>query len=165
MNTVLQSLINQVGPILISAVVAGIVYLSKQAGSELKVLIPSLQQNLENKAGAQKTAQLENEAQKIWNIVDEHFRITQFVGDTIKAKQDMFNKKLLAKFPGLTQTEIDDVRQAIAGAVNQGKASIASTINTVTITQDQLTALQTKANMYDQIQNTITTSSTPVNKQ
>jgi hypothetical protein len=164
MNTIVQNLINQAGPILASGVAGTVVFLANKAGSELKALIPSLQQNLENKAGAQKTANLESEAQKIWNIVDEQFRITQFVGDTIKAKQDMFNQKLLAKFPGLTQTEIDDVRQAIAGAVNQGKASVADTINTVTIAQDQLTALQAKANMYDQIQNTITASSAPVNK-
>jgi phage terminase Nu1 subunit (DNA packaging protein) len=164
MSTILQNLLNQAGPIIASGVAGSLVFLSKKAGDELKVLIPSLQQNLENKAGAQKTAQIESEAQKIWNIVDENFRITQFVGDTIKAKQDMFNKKLLDKFPELTQAEIDDVRQAIAGAANQGKASIVNTINTITITQEELTALQVKANMYDQIQNTITTSATPVNK-
>jgi hypothetical protein len=161
MNTILTSLLNQAGPILASGVAGTLVFLGKKAGGELKILIPSLQQNLDNKIGAQETAQIENEAQKIWNIVDEQFRITQFVGDTIKAKRDMFNKKLLEKFPGLTQAEIDDVRQAIAGAVNQGKSSIAATINTVSITQDQLTALQAKAQAYDQIQNTITTSSTP----
>lgn len=60
----------------------------------------------------------------IWNIVDEHFRISQTIENKIASKADMFDKLLIAKFPELSQQDIAEIRQSIAGEVNVGKAAI-----------------------------------------
>lgn len=54
-------------------------------------------------------------------MVDEKFRITDDLKELLKSKADEFDKILLNKFPYLTQSEIADIRQAIAGEINKGK--------------------------------------------
>ena len=61
---------------------------------------------------------------QIWNIVDEHFRISKTIEDKIKSKADMFNNLILQHFPELTQNDIDSIRQSIAGEVNKDKQAV-----------------------------------------
>jgi hypothetical protein len=61
---------------------------------------------------------------QIWNIVDEHFRITDNIAEKIKSKSEMFDSLILQKFPELSQSDIDLIRQSIAGEVNQGKQAV-----------------------------------------
>lgn len=60
-------------------------------------------------------------AKEVWHMVDEKFRITDDLKELLKSKADEFDKILLNKFPYLTQSEITDIRQAIAGEINKGK--------------------------------------------
>lgn len=58
----------------------------------------------------------------VWAIVEEEFRTK--IKPIAETKIEMFNRLLLEKVPGLTQSQIDSVRQAIAGEVNKGKQVI-----------------------------------------
>ena len=60
-------------------------------------------------------------AKEVWHMVDEKFRITDDLKELLKSKADEFDKILLNKFQYLTQSEITDIRQAIAGEINKGK--------------------------------------------
>ncbi|QAA35235.1 hypothetical protein C1I91_06115 [Clostridium manihotivorum] len=63
-------------------------------------------------------------AKEVWGIVDENFRITQTLENAIQSKAQMFDELLLKKVPGLTQEELDYLRQTIAGEVNKGKEAL-----------------------------------------
>ena len=61
-------------------------------------------------------------AKQVWNIVEEKYRITDNIENLAKSKADMFDKLLLEKIPYLTENEVKQLRQAIAGEINKGKA-------------------------------------------
>ncbi|MDP4147195.1 MAG: hypothetical protein Q8936_22420, partial [Bacillota bacterium] len=63
-------------------------------------------------------------AKEIWNIVEEKYRITEKVEDLLVSKAKMFDDLLLKKIPYLTQENLDDLRQAIAGEFNKGKQAV-----------------------------------------
>lgn len=63
-------------------------------------------------------------AKEVWRIVDETFRITSKAEDKLKSKTAEFDKLLLAKFPELTQGDLDYFRQAVAGEINKDKAPV-----------------------------------------
>jgi phage terminase Nu1 subunit (DNA packaging protein) len=80
------------------------------------------------KAGVE-TLILKNEsyikvAKQIWYMIDENFRISTIVEEKLKSKVDLFNEAILKKFPELSQEDVDNLRQAIAGEINQGKDEI-----------------------------------------
>ena len=63
-----------------------------------------------------------NVAKGIWNRVDEDFRLElQEVITNHAKKSDYFDELLLKRFPSLTQEDIDEIRQAIAGEINRNK--------------------------------------------
>lgn len=61
-------------------------------------------------------------AKQVWNIVEEKYRITDNITTLAKSKADMFDKLLLKKIPYLTEDEVMQLRQAIAGEINKGKS-------------------------------------------
>ncbi|WP_432291556.1 cobalt ABC transporter permease [Clostridium baratii] len=61
-------------------------------------------------------------AKQVWNIVEEKYRITDNIENLAKSKADMFDKLLLEKIHYLTEDEVKQMRQAIAGEINKGKA-------------------------------------------
>ena len=65
-------------------------------------------------------------AEDVFNFVDEEFRVNGIVGKAIDNKIAMFNAELLKRIPGLTQAQIDSLRQTIAGQVNKGREVILS---------------------------------------
>ncbi|AQR93526.1 hypothetical protein CLSAP_08320 [Clostridium saccharoperbutylacetonicum] len=80
------------------------------------------------KAGVE-TLILKNEsyikvAKQIWYMIDENFRISTIVEEKLKSKGDLFNEAILKKFPELSQEDVDNLRQAIAGEINQGKEEV-----------------------------------------
>lgn len=60
-------------------------------------------------------------AYDIWKLVDENFRIEAKVIESFKSKADYFDSLLLKEFPSLTQDDVDNIRQIIAGTVNADK--------------------------------------------
>jgi hypothetical protein len=99
------------------------------------------------------------EAKKIWDMVDENFRISTTVEEKLKSKIEQFNEALLVKFPELSQRDIDDLRQSIAGEVNQDKEAVISNSDLLKQLQDEKTQLQTEnaelKNKIAQIQSTV----------
>lgn len=63
-----------------------------------------------------------NVAKGIWNRVDEDFRLElQEIIIKYAKKSDYFDELLLKRFPSLTQEDIAEIRQAIAGEINRNK--------------------------------------------
>ncbi|NOW92311.1 hypothetical protein BCD91_004334 [Clostridium beijerinckii] len=78
----------------------------------------------------------------IWNIVDEKFRISKTVEEKVLSKADQFDKLLLAKFPELSQDDVSEIRQTIAGEINQGKAAVVDNSTLIKQLQDDNTNLK-----------------------
>jgi len=120
--------INQIASIAMPIILGGAVYLVK------KLIVPIgdtvIDYLLEKKStlGINKQlAEHQNEittAKEIWNVVEEKYRITEKVEDLLVSKSQMFDQLLLQKIPYLTQENIDDLRQSIAGEFNKGKQAI-----------------------------------------
>lgn len=93
-------------------------------------------------------------AKVVWHIVDEHFRISETVEEKLASKADMFDKMLLAKFPELSQSDVAELRQAIAGEVNQGKAAVIDNSTLLQQLQAENTDLKQQIlNLNTQLQN------------
>lgn len=90
----------------------------------LKLIIKVLESKLQ-KSGLEekiiKNKQYIDVAKQVWNIVEENYRITESVEKKLSSKADEFNKIMLDKFPELTISDISELRQSIAGEVNEGK--------------------------------------------
>ncbi|MBN7576029.1 hypothetical protein C1H57_12415 [Clostridium sp. 2-1] len=78
----------------------------------------------------------------VWNIVDEQFRISKTVEEKLESKADMFDKLVLAKFPELSQDDAAEIRQSIAGEINQGKAAVVDNSTLLKQLQDDNTNLK-----------------------
>ena len=76
------------------------------------------------------------EAKKIWSMIDENFRISETVEEKLLSKAEEFSKYLLVKFPELDQTDINNLRQSIAGEVNADKEAIVSSSDLLKQLQD-----------------------------
>lgn len=120
---------------------------------------------IEQRIGIEKAKDIENTAFKVWKEVDEHFRISNFVGDAVAAKQKKFEELMLKNVPSLTGEQIVELRQTVAGEINKGKAKLVPS-NAVQIDANQLQTLQDKANKFDQLQNALNQNNTvPENPQ
>ncbi|WP_035790247.1 hypothetical protein [Clostridium beijerinckii] len=108
------------------------------------------------KAGLEETL-LKNQnyitaAKQIWNVVEENFRITKTIEEKIASKADEFDKMLLAKFPELTQNDISELRQAVAGEVNKDKEAVLSEADALKQLQDANDSLKAElATLTDQL--------------
>lgn len=88
----------------------------------------------------------------IWNIVDEHFRISKTIEEKLESKADMFDKLLLAKFSELSQEDVAEIRQSIAGEINAGKAAVLDNSSLLKQLQDDNTNLKGEiAKLTDQL--------------
>ena len=119
-----SSLINQVGPVVIGGVVAFLIKEIVPVGDAAIDLFNKKKDAVANQIGIDKYNANLSIAKNIWNMVDEEFRITPTLTKTIESAQVMFADKILKVIPGLTQDEIDHLRQAAAGEVNKGKDAI-----------------------------------------
>jgi hypothetical protein len=150
----LNEISNQIVPILVTAIVAILTVIIKIVADKIIDFISTKKKAVEQQIGIEKAKDIEDKAFKVWKEVDEYFRISNFVGDAVAAKQKKFEEFMLKKVPSLTGEEIADLRQVVAGEINKDKAKIISS-NAVQIDSNQLQVLQDKANKFDQLQNAL----------
>ena len=119
----MENFLKEILPYVYALLIAIIVFI---VNSTKKIVIAygeAKVQQVVNKIGADKYKQEKIVAYDIWGIVDEHFRITKFIGDSIQLKINMFNDLLLKKLPYLKQEDLDHLRQSVAGEVNYHKGT------------------------------------------
>ena len=119
-------LVNQIGPVVIAAVVGVLAFSIKAIGNVVIDLIDKKKEEVEQRLEIGKHKQEIETAKEVWNIVDEKYRITDKVEDLMKSKADDFDKLLLSKIPYLTKEQVVDIRQALAGEINKGKDKLLS---------------------------------------
>ena len=120
MEKILDPILSAVGVALATVLVAII----KSVGNEAVEYLKTKKKVADQKIKESKYNELFEVGKNIWNMVEEKYRITDNIENLAKSKADMFDKMLLEKFPHLTKEELIEVRQAIAGEVNKGKAML-----------------------------------------
>ncbi|NGT74864.1 cobalt ABC transporter permease [Clostridium perfringens] len=120
MEKILDPILSAVGVALATVLVAII----KSVGNEAVEYLKAKKKVADQKIKESKYNELFEVGKNIWNMVEEKYRITDNIENLAKSKADMFDKMLLEKFPHLTKEELIEVRQAIAGEVNKGKAML-----------------------------------------
>ncbi|WP_238919046.1 hypothetical protein [Clostridium sp. YIM B02555] len=113
--------INQIVPIITTAIVSILVYIIKRIGDAVIELLVTKKREVDLRIASSGHEKELNTAKEVWNIVEEKFRINENCSVLLGSKMDEFNKLLLSKVPGLTQADLDYLRQAIAGEVNKYK--------------------------------------------
>ena len=144
-----ELLISQIAPIVATAIVAILIKIVYQIGNPAIQLFLKLKEEAEQRIIASGHEEDLKTAKEVWNTIEEKFRITENVETLLGSKADEFDKLLLQRIPGLSQQNLDDLRQAIAGEVNKGKAAL-----TQDTTVQQLVDLkQTNATLQTENQN------------
>lgn len=119
-----QTAINTVMAAAVAALVAVVVAFVKAFGDAAVAYIKRKQDALVAKIGADTYQQDLAVARSVWGAVDEYFRITPTVTKTIAAAQAKFAEMIQRAIPGITDDEIEQLRQAVAGEVNKGRAAL-----------------------------------------
>jgi len=116
-----ELLISQLAPILTTAVVSILVIIIKKVGDAVIELLVSKKKEVELRiASSGHEAEL-NTAKEAWHAIEEKFRITENCTSVLDSKADEFDKLLRNRIPGLTQSNLDYLRQTVAGEVNKYK--------------------------------------------
>ena len=97
-------------------------------GREVTKLAPDIIEFVAAKIGLVKYQKGKLVALDVWNVIEEHFRINNIIGDTVQAKITMFETLIKQKIPSITDADILLFRQAIAGEVNKDKPIIIKAI-------------------------------------
>ncbi len=117
-------LISQIAPVAVACLVAILVAIIKSVGDVVISYLEKQKEVLEHKLNLSKYQEQMNTAKDIYNIVEEKYRINEKVEGELINKADEFDKMLLEKIPYLTQTEVEQIRQAICGEINKGKNAL-----------------------------------------
>lgn len=129
----LQTILNVVIPVAVTALIAVLVAIIKALGDAGVQFIQQKQKVLQVKIGLDTYNKNLAFAKTAWGVVDEYFRITPAATKTIDAAQGMFAAEIRKLIPTITDAEIAQLRQAVAGEVNKGKnAIIAPPMMTIT---------------------------------
>lgn len=120
MEKILDTILSAVGVALATVLVAII----KSVGNEAVEYLQAKKKVADQKIKESKYNELFEVGKNIWNMVEEKYRVTDNIETLAQSKADMFDNMLLEKFPHLTKEELIEVRQAIAGEVNKGKAML-----------------------------------------
>lgn len=120
----MEQMLNQIIPILITAVVGALAVIIKSIGDAVVSFIEVKKEAVVLQMGIDGYNQQLKFAKSIWGIVDENFRLSGIVGDVISQKQEMFEKLIREKVQGITDAQIISLRQTIAGEVNKGKEAV-----------------------------------------
>ncbi|GAA0856888.1 hypothetical protein GCM10008916_08310 [Clostridium nitritogenes] len=99
-----------------------LVAIIKSVGDVIIEYIAKKKEVVEQRLQLDKHVEEVETAKQVWNIVEEKYRITDNIENLAKSKADMFDKLLLEKIPYLTEDEVKQLRQALAGEINKGKA-------------------------------------------
>ena len=120
MEKFLDPILSALGVALASVLVVVIKSLGEATREFIKVKVEAMEQKIKES----KYNELFEVGKNIWNMVEEKYRVTDNIETLAQSKADMFDKMLLEKFPHLTKEELTEVRQAIAGEYNKGKAML-----------------------------------------
>lgn len=120
MEKILDTILSAVGVALATVLVAII----KSVGNEAVEYLQAKKKVADQKIKESKYAELFEVGKNIWNMVEEKYRVTDNIETLAQSKADMFDNMLLEKFPHLTKEELIEVRQALAGEYNKGKAML-----------------------------------------
>ncbi|EOU1669098.1 cobalt ABC transporter permease [Clostridium perfringens] len=96
----------------------------KTLGDQLIQLIKIKVEATDQKLKASKYSEIYEAGKNIFYAIEEKYRVTDNIENLAKSKADLFDKMLLEKFPHLTERELTEVRQALAGEYNKGKAML-----------------------------------------
>ena len=135
-----QWIISNIIPILVTALFAVLTAVAKGIGDVVIAYFNRKKDALVAKIGADTYTQDLTFAKSAWAIVDEKFRITPTLEKTFAAKQTEFATQIKKFIPGITDDEIEQLRQAVAGEVNKGKAALTASSTTTTTTAAASTA-------------------------
>lgn len=119
-----QEALNTIGTAALTALVGVGVVAIKALGDATVKYISEKAAAVKTKAGADKWNHWMNLARQTFAAVDEEFRITPTLESTISAKQKLFDEALKQAIPEITDAQIEQLRQAVAGEVNKGRAAI-----------------------------------------
>ena len=119
-----QQIINAIVPVVITAIVAILVAVIKGIGDACVAYISKKKDAVIAKMGADRWNHNLELAKEAWNMVDEEFRITPTLEKTFAAKQKEFTVQIKKLIPEITDAEIEQLRQAVAGEVNKGREAI-----------------------------------------
>ena len=106
----LQQIFNEVTPVLATVISAILIVIIKKVGDAAVDYISEKKKYVIANTTQQERDNLISIGKCVWNIVEEHFRLSDTVTEFAETKIDMFNRLLLKKVPGLTQAQIDSVR-------------------------------------------------------
>ncbi|MGM8316584.1 cobalt ABC transporter permease (plasmid) [Clostridium perfringens] len=120
MEKFLDPILSALGVALATVLVVVIKSLGEATREFIKVKVEAMEQKIKES----KYNELFEVGKNIWNMVEEKYRVTDNIETLAQSKADMFDKMLLEKFPHLTKEELTEVRQAIAGEYNKGKAML-----------------------------------------
>ena len=120
MEKFLDPILSALGVALASVLVVVIKSLGEATREFIKVKVEAVEQKIKES----KYNELFEVVKNILNMVEEKYRVTDNIETLAQSKADMFDKMLLEKFPHLTKEELTEVRQAIAGEYNKGKAML-----------------------------------------
>ncbi|WP_338627601.1 cobalt ABC transporter permease [Clostridium baratii] len=118
----MDKILNSILDVVTIGVVGILVSIIKVVGDVIIDYIGKKKEVVEQKLKLDKHVEEVEAAKQVWNIVEEKYRITDNIKSLTKSKADMFDKLLLEKIPYLTEDEVRQLRQAIAGEINKGKA-------------------------------------------
>jgi len=119
-----QQIVNAVVPVAVAALIAVLVAIIGAVGDAAVSFIRKKKEALQVKIGADTYNKNLSFAFTAWNIVEEFFRITPAVEKTLDSTGKMFADEMKKFVPSLTDAEIEQLRQAVSGAVNKGKAVV-----------------------------------------
>jgi predicted metal-dependent phosphoesterase TrpH len=157
-----ELLISQIAPIAATAITAILVAIIKTIGGAAVEVLAKKKEQIEQAIKASGHKQDLQTAKEVWNIVEEKFRITEDAETLLSSKANEFNNLLLQKIPGLSQQNLDDLRQSIAGEVNAGKAAVLSKDDAIKQLQDTNTNLKAEntilKDQLNRVQSLVTTS-------
>ncbi len=124
-----QTALNTIGTAAVAALVTVICVAIKSIGGAAANLIGKKAAAWEVKIGADAYNHSLVVTREMWGAVAEEVRTNpelQKLVSKIEVKQQLFTQKIQKAIPGLTDDEIVQLRQAVAGEVNKGKAAIES---------------------------------------
>lgn len=126
--TILQQIINEAIPILLTAGSAILVYIIKILGEKAVEFLVEKLKGAKIKTKSDDWDMMLKFGKSVWGIVDERFRIDSTIEKTIDNKQKLFADEIKKLIPQITDSEIESIRQAVAGIVNEGRTDIKDTI-------------------------------------
>lgn len=120
----LETIVKTATPILITALLSIVTIIISALGDAAVKFVKANVEAVKLKIGEDTYNQRLSFAYQAWRVVDEYFRITPTVTKTIEAAQERFADEIRKLAPDITDDEIEQLRQAVAGQINKGRKAI-----------------------------------------